>query len=251
MTPPAASPPVTELDDAFYPVHEEDDVPESPEHEQQNTYLRPALRAHLRGAFVTGNICICWEPGNTKDYAAPDVLVVPGWQPETRIRVYRLWAFPPIAFVAEIFSVSDTTAIRKRKERRYAEQVGAREYLSYDEERGTLVLRRLGARGYEAVEPLPNGRVRSEQLGLEFGCDETGFLWAYTLEGEKLPNYEELEELAAEEGERRQVAEARAAEEAREREAERQRRREAEARAAELERELAALRARLQDNDAS
>lgn len=241
---------VTEFDEEFYPVHEEDDVPESEEHERQNSYLRPVLRAHLRGSLVTGNICVYWEIGNTRDYVAPDVLVVPGWQPETSIRVYRMWAFPPIAFVAEVFSRTDTAAARKRKEKQYAEQVRASEYLSYDEERRVLTLRRLGPTGYEVVKALPNGRLRSEQLPLEFGCDESGFLWIYTPGGERLPCYEELGDRAAADAQQRQEAVARAAEAEARAAAETRQRQDAEARAVELERELALLRARLQEGDA-
>lgn len=231
MTARASTPAVNERD--LYPLHEEDDVPEIPRHERQNGYLRPALRAQIRGGFVTGNACIYWEPDNTRDYVAPDVFVVPNWRPEKEPRVYWLWEDPPIAFVAEVFSASDTAAIRQDKETKYARHVQAPEYLSYDEERRELKLRRLEAGGYEEVTPLPNGRVRSEQLQLEFGYDEEGFLWIYTMMGEKLPCYEEWNQRAAEEVERRQDAEARAVEAYRHREEETRRRQEAETRAAE------------------
>jgi hypothetical protein len=88
MSVPASPAPVDERD--LYPVHEEDDVPEIPRHERQNGYLRAALRTHLPDAFVTGNVCVYWERGNTRDYVAPDVFVVPGWRPVKEPRVYWL-----------------------------------------------------------------------------------------------------------------------------------------------------------------
>jgi hypothetical protein len=42
----------------YYPLHEEDDVPEIPDHEAQVRYARDALDAHFSDWFVTGNVCI-------------------------------------------------------------------------------------------------------------------------------------------------------------------------------------------------
>ena len=150
----------------------------------------------------------------------------------------------------------------------------AAEYLYADPPKGNRWLWRLGPNGYEEVAPAANGRLRSAELGLEFGLEE-GVLRVYTLDGEMLLTHgeteaarqqeavgrreaERLQEEAEDqrgaearlrqEAEEQRGAEARLRQEAEEQRAEEARRREhAEARAADLERQLAALRARLED----
>ncbi|MBI3946559.1 MAG: Uma2 family endonuclease [Armatimonadetes bacterium] len=69
-------------------------------------YLRDALGAHLPGRWVTGNICMYWEPENVQRYAAPDVLVVDGPAREPLPTVYLKWSDPPALLVVEIGSKS-------------------------------------------------------------------------------------------------------------------------------------------------
>jgi Uma2 family endonuclease len=260
--------PVDVNDRSWYPLHEEDDVTEIPLHELVVGYLRGALRAHLPDAFVTGNVCIYWVPGNTTLYGAPDVFVVREPLPEPQPRVYHLWRDPPIVFVAEVSSRSTVHLDQGVRRQRDAQDMGVPEYLCYDVDENLVQLWRLGVEGYEEVRPGAAGRLRSEQLGLEFGLDEAGLLWAYTPDGERLLRHEEevsrrqqaearareLEARADELEARASESEARAEEEAKRRASEARRRRQAEARAreaearsAELERELAALRERLRN----
>ena len=70
------SPTLSVDDQDYYPLHEEDDVPEIPPHRRRVTYLQNALEARFPGWFVTGNVCIYWQRGNTKKYRAPDLLLV-------------------------------------------------------------------------------------------------------------------------------------------------------------------------------
>jgi hypothetical protein len=93
-------------DQEFYPLHEEDDVPEIPPHEATTRYLRDAVAARFPAGFVTGDVCIYWEPGNTTAHRAPDLLVVKEPLAEPVDRVYQTWKQPPVAFVAEIGSRS-------------------------------------------------------------------------------------------------------------------------------------------------
>lgn len=245
MTVPAT--PITADDQDFYPLHHEDDVPEIPDHELQNSDLRATLRAHFPDWFITGNVCVYWEKGNRNRYVAPDLFAVRDWKPSEKLRTYWLWQHPPIVFIAEILSAYDFKPRQEGMEAEYAAHIRAPEYLSFHLERKELKLRRLGPRGYEEVTPEANGRVRSRELDLEFGMDESAFLRIYTLDGTKLANPEELKLQLADQEERREAAEARAAEEARGRQA-------AEARAddearqrAELERQLVELQGRLQE----
>jgi Uma2 family endonuclease len=232
MTPQATLPAI-EDDIRMYPNHEEDDVPEGTLHQRWSDYLVYALAARFPDCFVAGNICVYWEPGNTRDYIGPDAFVARGRVPEPPPRVYRTWLLPPLLFAAEIGSVSNTRDAIREKRGRYERHVRPLELLEtepIDEEAGEVLtpekvhLYRLTDQGYQEVEREPNGRVRAAELGLEIGVDEHANLRLYTLAGEPLRTYEE-------EQQGRLAAEERAVEERARREA--------------LEREVAELRARL------
>jgi Uma2 family endonuclease len=258
------TPPVDFDDRDYYPLHEEDDVPEIPRHKVQTTGIYDVLRTRLPGRFVTGNVCIYWARGNRRLYRAPDVFVAESSPDDPEARVYLTWRDPPIHFAAEVGSRSTFRTDEGPKQEIYERHVRAREYLYFNHPVRDLRLWRMGPDGYELVTPEANGRLRSAELELEFGIDEAGFLRIYTLDGELLRTHPEeaqqrrmAEERAAEEARRRQEAEERAAEEARQRREAEERARQAEAGVAEeltrrqaLERELAALRAQLRDRDA-
>ena len=248
-------PPFSVDDQEYYPLHEEDDVPEIPPHRRQVRYADGSLSAHFPAWFVSGNACIYWERGNTRDFRAPDLFVVKEPLTEPVTRVYQLWKQPPIAFVMEVGS---RTAFRQDvgpKVGLYQQKIRAAEYGHLDMDHETQRLWRLGPDGYEEVAPRPTGRFRSVELGLEFGLDAECFLRFYKLDGEMLLTHEE-ELQRREEAERRCLqaegerdAEARGRQKAeQQREAEARGRREAEERAAELERRLAELQARLSEH---
>jgi Uma2 family endonuclease len=258
MALPAA--PVDPLDDQeYYPLHEEDDVPETPPHEAQSRYARDAMQAHFPDWFVTGNVCIYWERGNTRDYRAPDLFVVKQPLTEPVTRVYQLWRQPPVAFALEVASRTSFRQDQGPRQQDYQDLVKAAEYCHVDLDHTQLRLWRLGLEGYEPVAPEPNGRLRSQELGLDLAISADAELQIFTLEGERLLTHEEeverraqAERHAAEEAQRRAQAERHAVEEAQRRaEAEERlqaaevRAREADARRADLERQLAELRARL------
>jgi hypothetical protein len=201
-----------------YPIHEEDDVPEIDPHERQVRYARDALQAAFPDHYVGGNLCLYWEPGNRCRYIAPDLFVARGMLAVPRPRVYLLWQDPPVSFVLEV--ISRETAAKVAKNRGiYRRHLQVAEVLEVNADRHQVQLWRLGPAGYEAVAPEANGRLRSQELDLEFELDGDDFLWIYTPAGDRLLTYEE----------------------------ENQRRTDAEVRARQLERELAALRARLQE----
>lgn len=218
-------------DHAFYPIHEEDNVPENPLHERLARYLKDALDAFLPEKWVTGDVCMYWEPGNRRDYAAPDVLVTEGPAPDPVPPVYLRWKDAAPLLVIEVGSRS--TFVRDTGPRLavYAWYLAVPEYLYYHPERREIHLYRLEEGGYREVLPDAAGRVCSERLGVCFGADEKGLLWAYTPAGERLLSHDESEQAR------------RAAEQAH-REAEARARREAEARAA-AERRVAELEEKL------
>ena len=274
MIPPATLP-VLEDDLRLYPNHEEDDVPEGTLHQRWSDYLVYSLAARFPAWFAAGNICVYWEPGNTRDYLSPDAFVAAGRVPEPPPRVYRTWLLPPLRFAAEIGSVSNTREAMTEKRGRYERHVRPLELLEtepIDEEAGEVLtpeklhLYRLTEQGYQEVEREPNGRVRAAGLELEIGVDEQANLRLYTLSGEPLRTYEEeqqarraaearweqeaRERAAAEarweqETRERAAAEARWEQEARERAAAEERAGEERAQREALEREVAELRARL------
>lgn len=263
------TPPFSVDDQEYYPLHEEDDVPETPPHEVAARYARDALAARYPDWFVSGNVCIYWERGNTRAYRAPDAFAVKEPLTEPVTRVYQLWRQPPVAFVLEVASRSSFRQDEGPKVEIYQDKVKAAEYLHLDLDHGEQWLWRRELERYVPVAPEPNGRLRSAELELEF--DLAGNQLAiYTLAGERLLTHQESEAQRNEEARRRQEAEQQRAEEARrrqeaeeqqaeearrrqeaeERQAEEARRRqEAEERAAELARQVAELQARLADRD--
>jgi Uma2 family endonuclease len=208
-------------DQEYYPLHEEDDVPETPPHREVVTYVYDALRVRFPNWFITSNVCIYWERGNTRDYRAPDLFVVKEPLTEPVTRVYQLWKQPPVAFVLEIGSRSTFRKDVGPKVEVYQERVKAAEYLHVDLDHGAKQLWRMGRTGYEPIAAEANGRLRSQELGLEFDLVD-GVLRIFTQDGEMLLTHEE---------------------EARLRQKEARLRQEAEERAADLERQLAELRA--------
>jgi Uma2 family endonuclease len=179
-------------DQEFYPLHEEDDVPEIPPHHRWVTYLYDALEARFPAWFVTSNVCIYWEPGNTAVYRAPDLLVVKEPLSEAVDRVYQTWKQPPVAFVAEIGSRSTLRIDEGPKVEIYQDQVRAGEYYYANPPHGDQRLWRRRPDGYEAVVPEANGRLRSAELGLELALEDGG-VRLYTLEGELLLNHVETD----------------------------------------------------------
>ena len=119
-------------DQEYYPLHEEDDVPETPPHEAAVRYARDGIAASFPDWFVTGNACVYWERGNTKEYRAPDLFVVKEPLTEPVTRVYQLWKQPPIAFALEVGSRTTFRQDVGPKVEIYEQKVKAENQLSLD-----------------------------------------------------------------------------------------------------------------------
>jgi hypothetical protein len=215
MSAPAPVPLVDDIRD--YPMHEEDDVPEGSLHRRWSGYVDDVLDARFPDCFVSGNVCIYWEPRNFRDYVAPDVFLAAGPVPDPPPRVYRSWLLPRILFAAEIGSVA--TAQRGAKLELYQAHLRPEEVLytdPVDEEAGEMLtpeqvhLYRWTGTQYEPLERLPNERFWSAVLQLEIGVDEDRNLRLYTAEGEPLLYYHEAEQMRAREALARAEAELRA-----------------------------------------
>jgi Uma2 family endonuclease len=201
--------PVTVVDEHdLYPIHEEDSVPQGDPHYWQTHYLGGALTAFRPDLRITCDMCHYWERGNPSLYVAPDVSAIAGPPPSPRPNVYLKWSDPPLLFVAEVGSPSNTEAQVTAKQATYERDLEAPEFLYADPPRLHLSLHRLIEGSYHLVPPDASGRVWSAQIGVSFGYDDSGFLRIYTADGEMLLTHEE-EKRRADEAER-QLAELRA-----------------------------------------
>ncbi len=223
-------------DPEWYPLHQEDNVPENVVHFDVGHYLASVLKVWVKDGWVTGDACCYWIRGNQKRYLAPDVFVVDGERPGPPPSTYLAWIHSEIRLAVEVGSRRSFRRDQQPKLDRYAEGLCPREYLFYNPANDDLRLFRRVGKGYVHSEPDERGRVWSEAVGIWFGVESPRRPRAYSAEGEPLLSPEE-------EAARRQAAERQAREaEARARE-EVDRRMAAELRFAELEAELARLRA--------
>jgi hypothetical protein len=185
-----------------YPSHEEDDVPEGSLHHRWADYLGDVIAARFPDQFVTGNVCVYWEPRNYTAYVAPDVFLADGHIPDPTPRVYRSWLLPRLRFAGEIGSFA--TALRGAKLGDYAIRLRPAEVLytePVDEEKGEMLTPekvhlyrwKEATAEYEEMERLPNGRFWSGVLELQIGVDENRNLRLYTRDGEPLLYHKEAE----------------------------------------------------------
>src|SRR5687767_9688101 len=116
----------------LYPVHEEDNVPETSPHESAVRYVLDVLAVRFKDSLVTGNICIYWIRGNRRRYVAADAMVALGRPRHPLPRTYLLWREPPVNFVLEIGSDSTRKVDLEEKPEIYARRIGAGEYFYAD-----------------------------------------------------------------------------------------------------------------------
>ena len=146
--------------------------------------LRPLLQWWLtrRGvkAFVGADQFIYWRQHDPHARLAPDIYVLPGVDPRTRVRTWKLWQDRVVpSFAIEIVS-QDWEKDYYDAPTRYAE-LGVKELLIFDPgftERAEglrwQVFRRIGRRGLIRVEATRADRVRSKVLGCWFRDVEVG-----------------------------------------------------------------------------
>ncbi len=243
-----------QLEDEVYPSHEEDSVPEHPEHEYLAWIVITTLRRRLRDKWVTGDVPMYWEQGNKRDYRAPDVMVVDDPARSVERGPYKLWADAPTLFVLEISSKSTHVSDQGPKVPDYLHDLKVGEYLYYD--RLAWRMRLWKAPESKIIEHSTNaaGRMVSETLSLEFGPDDQGRLRVYERDGTVLPLPEELfeqAERAEQERRLREHAELRADAMQDQLEAEKRTAQQAVQRAEQLAAELERLREELRRRDLS
>jgi len=137
--------------------------------------LRPLLQRWLTGrgvkAFVGADQFIYWRQHDAHARIAPDLYVLPGVDPRTRVRTWKLWQDRVVpSFALEVVS-QDWEKDYTEAPARYHE-LGVSEVVIFDagcdkHSDGVRwqVFRRVGKRGLVRVEASRRDRVRSKVLG--------------------------------------------------------------------------------------
>ena len=169
------------------------------------------LQHHFRDepVYVSGNLLIYYEEGNSKKSVAPDVFVVHGVAKKRR-RTYRTWEEGKTPdFVLEVSSRSTHRNDIEEKKALYAEVLEVQEYYIYDPE-GEIEPHFIG---YELIDGVyheidfVDSRLPSSVLGLELG-EHDGVLRLYNLRTREW--LQPAPERAQQEADARQNAESRA-----------------------------------------
>jgi Uma2 family endonuclease len=211
-------------DAVVYPVRDDTPMGETDRHRDELIDSVSALKHHFRGqpdVYVSGNNFVYYVQGDPSAVVSPDTYVVRGVSPEQR-DTFKVWeeGGKRPCFALEITSRKSRQTDLGRKKSCYQDDLGVQEYFLYDP-RGEWLpeqLRGYALEGdeYRRIEPGPNGRLPSRQLGLELGLLD-GHL-RYWLPGAErpLPVPAELAQRADEERQRADEERQRADELARE-----------------------------------
>ena len=214
---------IPEKEEIEYPESDGEPMAETDIHRKIMIALIEALADYFREAadvYVSGNLLLYYEEGNPTASVAPDVFVVKGVPKHDR-RIYKLWEEGKAPDVV-IEVTSRKTRLQDLGEKRalYA-MLGVKEYFLYDPLgeylEPPLQGYRLVGEEYEHMQPVAEGTLYSQELGLELRLEDGQLRLVDPTTGERLLS----------------PAEAQAA------------RRAAEARAAQAEAELERLRAEL------
>ena len=156
----------------FYPVSDGKPMGETDFHVQTITYLYQTLTAFFDSVTdvkILADIMFYYEEGNPRKVFSPDVMIVKGVGNHPR-RSYKLWEekqFPQVIF--EISSRKTWGEDLNKKWLLY-QQLGVKEYYIFDPEYDYLPEPLIAyhiKRGELRQVPTKNGRIFSEELGLE------------------------------------------------------------------------------------
>ena len=171
-------------DPTVYPI--EDDVGEDSLQTFIAEVFRPVLAALLASrrakAFVGADQYNYWKQFEPTKCIAPHVYVLPGVDPGTRVRAWKVWETGTVpSFVLEIMSADQEKDV-EASPRRCAE-LGVRELVVFDPEPETRrdgvrfrVFRRVASRGLVLAEVSNGDRVRSRVLNCWLRSTGTGSL---------------------------------------------------------------------------
>ncbi len=182
---------VIEVTSVNYPESDGKPMGETDEHRDEMVREIELLRRFFEGqcVYVSGNLLVYYQQGNSKRFVVPDVFVVKGLEPRRR-RVYKLWVEhqAPDAIV-EVTSrkTKKTDSITKPKLYR---RLGVKEYFLFDPTQDyldpPLQGYRLADGKYRRIAADVRGRLVSEELGLRLQA-EGGQLMLYRVDtGQRL-----------------------------------------------------------------
>jgi Uma2 family endonuclease len=192
---------VIEVTSVHYPESDGKPMGETDEHRDEMVREIELLRRFFEGqcVYVSGNLLVYYQQGNSKRFVVPDVFVVKGLEPRRR-RVYKLWVEhqAPDAIV-EVTSrkTKKTDSIAKPKLYR---RLGVREYFLFDPTQDyldpPLQGYRLADGKYRRIAADARGRLVSEELGLRLQA-EGGQLMLYRVDtGQRLLTEKEARQAA-------------------------------------------------------
>jgi Uma2 family endonuclease len=167
-------------DGVYYPEEREDDTGESSIHIKLLANLLSILKLYFKNrqdVFLSGNMNLYFEKGNSRRWFAPDLLVafgVPNVERSSYL-LFREKVFPQVIF--EIASEKTWRNDVDEKLRTY-EQYGAEEYYVLDPEYAYLSAPLIAyRRENDKLSPVPiaDDRIFSPRLGLEIVWEENSF----------------------------------------------------------------------------
>lgn len=150
---------------------------------------------HGRRVYVSGNLLIYYEEGDTRKSVAPDTFVVKNCDPRRR-RTFLLWKEKRRPnFVLETTSKKTRREDSGKKKLIYA-ALNIPEYFLYDPTGDWLKPQRLlghRLRGgvYHPIVPEADGSLLSRQLGVRFALDNGDLIMFDAATGDRLPSAEE------------------------------------------------------------
>jgi len=184
-----------------YPTSDGRPMGETDLHRQDMFDLIESLKLFFRGqrVYVSGNLLICYRPGNKRKHVSPDVFVVKDVDPHPRDN-YILWeeGVGP-DFVIEVTSESTREEDVDDKYELYRDVLKIREYFLFDPRseflKPPLQGFRLSGNEYVRIDTL-NGRLPSESIGLHLEQNGQELrLWNPTT-GKWIPTLDEAREQA-------------------------------------------------------
>ncbi len=166
--------------------------------------------------YISGNLTVYYniQQLKSRDFRGPDVFVVLGTEKKDR-RSWAIWdeggKYPNV--VIELLSSSTAKVDRGAKKTLYQDVWRLPEYYWFHPETLEFAGFHLVDGRYEAIAPVEDGRLPSEQLGLQLGIYNRQLRW-FTADGELIPLPEDAERQRAEQERQRAEQERQRAEQA-------------------------------------
>jgi Uma2 family endonuclease len=194
--------PVIKVSQVNYPESDGKPMGESDEHRQEMVRHIELLEYFFRGqqTYVSGDLLLYYEQGNPKKFVVADAFVVKGVTPKSR-RTFKVW----VEGKAPDLVIETTSRKTRRKDSTekpelYA-KLGVKEYFLFDPDQEyldpPLQGYRLDGAAYSRISADAQGRLLSQELGLNL-CVGEGRLQFYRVDtGERLLTAAERAELEA------------------------------------------------------